>query len=135
MLDQLKQMCVQALAPVMLKARWRPAATIPLTDDYLKVKFGYDDEKDIKQHIKIVRDYTMSSFERLATLWQQVRYLDRAGIPGALVECGVWKGGSSGMMALAHLSIGNRPTRKIHLFDSFQGLPQPRAAEDGDSAV
>lgn len=38
------------------------------------------------------------------------------------------------MMALAHLANGP-PTRSIHLFDSFQGLPEPDAELDGEMAV
>lgn len=74
------------------------------------------------------------SFERLATLWQQVRYLDRYSVPGALVECGVWRGGAAGMMALAHLSCGV-PHRDLHLFDSFKGLPEPLTSVDGKDAT
>lgn len=94
----------------------------------------YDDEEAARQAVSIVDDYTMISYERLVTLWQQVRYLDRAEIPGCLVECGTWKGGACGMMALAHLA-GEAAMRPIHLFDSFRGLPEPDGERDGDAAV
>ena len=94
----------------------------------------YDDEDAAREAMAIVEDYTMLSYQRMVTLWQQVRYLDRAGIPGCLVECGTWKGGASAMMALAHCRSGH-PQRELHLFDSFQGLPEPDHANDGDLAV
>lgn len=94
----------------------------------------YDDEEAAREAVRVVDDYTMTSYERLVTLWQQVRYLDRAGIQGSLVECGTWKGGACGMMALAHLAVGG-PIRPLHLFDSFQGLPEPDAERDGVVAV
>src|SRR5947208_1706970 len=50
-----------------------------------------------------VRPYTMTGFERVAALCQSVAYLETAGIAGAVVECGVWKGGSAMAAALALL--------------------------------
>lgn len=94
----------------------------------------YDGEPEAQRALKIVDDYTMSSYQRMITLWQQVRYLDEARIPGCFVECGTWRGGSMGMMALAHLSQGT-PYRPLHLFDSFEGLPEPNADKDGAKAV
>ena len=38
------------------------------------------------------------------------------------------------MMALAHLRE-RRPTRDLHLFDSFVGLPEPDARRDGAAAI
>lgn len=46
------------------------------------------------------------------------------GLPGSIVECGVWRGG---MMAGIATILG--PERDYYLFDSFEGLPQ---AEDID---
>ncbi len=94
----------------------------------------YDDEESAREAVKLIDQFTMVSYERLITLWQQVHYLDKARIPGSLVECGTWKGGASGMMALAHLKSGV-PSRELHLFDSFQGLPEPDKERDGESAV
>lgn len=94
----------------------------------------YDEEDLARAALRIVDDYTMTSYERIVTLWQQVRYLDRAGIAGSLVECGTWRGGAMGMMALAHMASGP-PTRMLHLFDSFEGLPEPDGAKDSEMAV
>jgi hypothetical protein len=113
---------------------WRPARATPLRDGFLRAEFGIDEEVEIKAAVRRVRGNTMTSFERLATLWQQVRYLDRYAIGGALVECGTWRGGSVGMMALAHLASEPTPSRQIHLFDSFEGLPEP-TAKDGTKAA
>jgi len=93
-------------------------------------RLGYDEEELAVAAVRIVDDNTMTSYQRLVTLWNQIRYLDRAGIPGCLVECGSWKGGSSGMMALAHKASGP-VSRHLHVFDSFQGLPEPDADHDG----
>jgi O-methyltransferase len=94
----------------------------------------YEEEDRAREALKVVEEHTMTSYERMMTLWQQVRYLDRAGIEGCLVECGTWRGGAMGMMALAHLASGP-PTRTLHLFDSFEGLPEPDGVKDSDMAV
>lgn len=52
------------------------------------------------------------------------------GVPGAVVECGVARGGSAGLLASIAVPAG----RDLWLFDSFQGLPQP-GPEDGPRAA
>jgi len=58
--------------------------------------------------------------------------LCRTGAPvaGAVVECGVWRGGMIAAMAEV---LG--PARCYYLFDSFEGLPPADAAKDGARAV
>jgi hypothetical protein len=68
------------------------------------------------------------------TLYQQVAYCERYKVPGAFVECGVWKGGAAGMMALANLQTGS-VRRQLHLFDAFQEICEPDSAVDGDRAL
>src|ERR1700723_3657872 len=50
-----------------------------------------------------VKPYTLTSPERMAALRQAVQYVVRAGVPGAIVECGVWRGGS--MLIIAHTLV------------------------------
>ncbi|MFH1024667.1 MAG: TylF/MycF/NovP-related O-methyltransferase [Planctomycetota bacterium] len=71
-----------------------------------------------------VRPFTMTSPERIYAVIQAVNHIVRAGIPGDLVECGVWRGGSS--MAAALTLLGRGVTdRDLHLFDTFEGMPAP----------
>jgi O-methyltransferase len=42
---------------------------------------------------------------------------------GDVIECGSWKGGSAANLSLICKIVG----RKLRLFDSFQGLPPPKA--------
>ena len=70
-----------------------------------------------------VRPYTLTSIERVTGLSQAVRYLVRARIPGALAECGVWKGGSMMAIALTLLELGE--VRDLYLFDTFEGMSLP----------
>ncbi|HYD46915.1 MAG TPA: TylF/MycF/NovP-related O-methyltransferase, partial [Terriglobales bacterium] len=68
-----------------------------------------------------VEPYTCTSLARVAALIRAVRYLVRYRIPGALVECGVWRGGS--MMAVALTLIDENATdRDLYLFDTFEGM-------------
>jgi len=109
-----------------------PPSRVPKRSEHPAL--NYDEEEVAREAIALVESHTMLSYQRLVTLWQQVRYLDRAGIQGALIECGTWKGGAAAMMALAHRQSGT-PHRELHLFDSFEGLPEPDRAHDGDMAV
>jgi O-methyltransferase len=70
-----------------------------------------------------VQPYTMTSKERIFALRKSVEYIVRHGIPGDIVECGVWKGGS--MMTVARTLMENKATRKLHLFDTFEGMTKP----------
>lgn len=130
-----KRLIKNILLPQIIKRGWRPSRATPIDEMYLASQFGYDEEQEIKDAVRLVNQNTMTSFERLASLWQQVRYVDKYNIPGAFVECGVWKGGSVGMMALAHRRSCAKPWRRLHLFDSFQGLPEPKSAVDGVEAI
>lgn len=80
--------------------------------------------------IRAVRPWTMTSAERIYALIQAVRYVTSSGIPGAIVECGVWKGGS--MAAIARTLLQMQDTsRDLYLFDTFEGMTAP-AANDVD---
>ncbi len=63
----------------------------------------------------------MTSPERGFALWQAVKHVVDNNIPGAFVECGVWKGGSSLIMVLTLLELG-AANRDIYLFDTFDGM-------------
>jgi O-methyltransferase len=74
--------------------------------------------------IRAVRPYTMTTPERIFGLCNAVRYIVRYGIDGAIVECGVWRGGS--MMAVARtLRSMREETRQLYLFDTFTGMTSP----------
>ncbi|QAA81373.1 macrocin O-methyltransferase [Aequorivita sp. H23M31] len=80
-------------------------------------------ESDIKI-IDAVKNYTMTSSERIKVLLEAVDYIDKNKIPGDYVECGVWKGGSSLAVAMKLEEIGNL-NKNIWLFDTFEGMSEP----------
>jgi Macrocin-O-methyltransferase (TylF) len=78
-----------------------------------------------------VKDFSMTSIERLYAMHKATEYVCRAGIQGSIVECGVWRGGSMMMAALTLQSLGDT-SRELYLFDTYEGLPKPNANEDVD---
>jgi len=66
----------------------------------------------------------MTSKERMYALYKSVQYVIKNDIPGDFVECGVWRGGSTMLIAytLKELSATDR---KIYLYDTFKGMTQP----------
>jgi hypothetical protein len=91
------------------------------TDDSLGKSYP-DFEPQAIATIEGVRPYTMTSPERVYALIQAVKYIVAAGLPGDFVECGVWKGGSMMTMAQTLLRLGDT-SRRLHLFDTFEGMP------------
>jgi O-methyltransferase len=79
---------------------------------------------ELEGTIKRVRRHTMTTPRRIAALCDGVEHVVRAEVPGAIVECGVWKGGSMMAAALTLLRLGVRD-RDLYLFDTFQGMPPP----------
>ena len=69
------------------------------------------------------KPFTLTSTERLYALYRAVEYLVSRDVPGDLVECGVWRGGSVMMMALMLQQLGT--TRRLWCFDTFEGMPAP----------
>jgi O-methyltransferase len=68
--------------------------------------------------------YTMTGLQSLYALVQAVEYVVKNQIPGDIVECGVWRGGS--MMAIAKTLIAlNHQERNLYLYDTFEGMPEP----------
>lgn len=82
--------------------------------------------------LKKVESFTMVGHDRLYGLIDLVRQVEQENLPGAVVECGVWKGGAAAIMARTIKRFGYR--RALWLFDSFAGLPAPSAA-DGEKAA
>ncbi len=74
--------------------------------------------------VERVTPYTMTSIGRLVALIDAVRYVVRNGLPGDFAECGVWRGGSMMAVALTLLSEGDTG-RRLHLYDTFEGMTPP----------
>jgi len=81
-------------------------------------------EKEFWEIYAICKDYTMTSPERMYSLYKAVKYVADAKIPGDFVECGVWKGGSAMVIACTLKTLGIND-RRIYLYDTFEGMSEP----------
>ncbi|MEU4804557.1 TylF/MycF family methyltransferase [Actinosynnema sp. NPDC023587] len=72
--------------------------------------------------------HTMIGLKRLDNLQECVEAVIRDGVPGDLVETGVWRGGASIFMRAVVRAHGDAE-RRVWLADSFQGMPT--VGEDG----
>ena len=112
--------------PRMLATGWAARARHFLLGPY---SADYDDAT--VETIRRVRRHTLTSPARLEALISAVQHVAGARLPGAVVECGVWRGGS--MMAVAlTLQRCNAADRDLYLFDTFTGMTEP-TPEDVDS--
>lgn len=88
-------------------------------------------------HIAIINKagpYTLTSQERLFGLIESVKWVVQRNIPGSIVECGVWKGGSM-MAAALSLIHWKQQNRDLYLFDTFEGMPKPTKEDVHHSGV
>lgn len=74
--------------------------------------------------IERVQPFTMLSPDRLYAFMEATRHVVKAKLPGAIVECGVWKGGAV-MSSLLALVDSGCTDREIYLYDTFEGMPMP----------
>lgn len=78
--------------------------------------------------VRKVAPYTLTPPERIYNLELAVRHVVRRRVPGDIVECGVWRGGS--MMAVAHVLMDEGDEeRRLVLFDTFEGMTEPTAED------
>lgn len=76
---------------------------------------------------------TMVGLTRLNNLQSCIETALREGVPGDLIETGVWRGGACIFMR-AVLAVHGVVDRRVFVADSFQGLPPPEVAQDaGDT--
>lgn len=90
----------------------------------LERRMPNDFDDRLAETIRAVSPYTMTSPARLAALYDAVHHIVRYDVPGDVVECGVWKGGSMMVVARTLRELG-RTERALHLFDTFAGMPEP----------
>lgn len=90
----------------------------------LSDSFPSDFTEEEKACVSFVRGTTMTSLERLVSLSRAVDYIEKNGIAGDIVECGVWRGGSM-MLIAKKLLLAKSENRHLFLFDTFEGMSEP----------
>jgi hypothetical protein len=89
-----------------------------------KPKFRRYHDDEARATITAVKPWTMTSYDRIFALIVAVRYLVQHNVPGEVVECGVWRGGSMQAVARTLLNL-SAADRDLHLYDTFEGMPAP----------
>jgi O-methyltransferase len=85
--------------------------------------------RKLEEPFHSVFPYTQVHPVRQANLLRLANDVEARNLDGAVVECGVLDGGTAALMAYGTARSG----RKIHLFDSWSGLPAT-TEEDGKAA-
>ncbi len=101
-------------------------------------RLGFDvialSANDVEPHYFEINDrvepFTMTSLSRVFALIAAAEHVSGKGVQGAVVECGVWKGGST-MAALLALARLKDFSREVWLYDTFEGMAAP-TRQDGD---
>jgi hypothetical protein len=99
--------------------------------------FPVDLTEEERRIVQLVRPYTMTGVDRIVALVHAVRYLTHYRIPGAFVECGVWRGGSMMAAAAALLAAGD-DERELYCYDTFEGMSPPTSVDvsyEGEAAT
>lgn len=79
---------------------------------------------------------SMVSVDRLMALISATKYIIENNIEGDFVECGVWRGGCA--LTMAMILKDYKVSRKIYLYDTFEGMTRPGKEDlgfDGSSAL
>jgi len=98
---------------------------LPRNPKEKEIPYDFRLEKEFLEIYEKCKDFTMTSIERMFSLYKAVEYVVKNKIPGDIVECGVWKGGSMMLCALTLLKM-NDTLRKIYLYDTYQGMTEPK---------
>lgn len=101
----------------------QPTSRRHVIDEFADKLFLADEarQRDIYAQVK---SRTMIGGLGILANMDAIDYLCRNKISGAIVECGVWKGGSVAAM-ISRLMDNNDQTRKVFLFDTFAGMTAP----------
>ena len=108
-------------------------------DGVTKSYHDIDDPFFIETFPKI-KDHTITAMggaEPTWALYKSIQYIVKNDIPGDIVECGVWNGGSILLAAMALIHFGDT-SRRLYLYDTFNGMPRPDDIDkrwDGISAL
>ena len=88
--------------------------------------FGYPLHFSLEdiQMCELVRPYTKLTAYRIKSLIAAVRYIVKAGVSGAFVDCGVWKGGSALTMIYTLMALKSQ-IKDSYLYDTFAGMAEP----------
>jgi O-methyltransferase len=81
---------------------------------------------EFQRYFNIAAPRTLVSADRCYVLYTLLR--QAIHLQGDIWECGVYRGGTAAMMAALIADIA--PSKRIYLFDTFEGMPETDAQKD-----
>lgn len=119
-----KRRAVRAMQSFLSRYRLRLVEPygIPWIGDYTKLTSKQHQENRERGQYWPVRAHTMIGLKRLNNIQACVETILRDGVPGDLIETGVWRGGACIFMKGILRAYGDE-VRAVWLADSFEGLP------------
>ena len=97
--------------------------------ELIRRTFAALNNDDVKS---IMKPFTMVGPLHIDLALNAIQKLNDQNIDGAIVECGVWKGGVS--MGMMMVNLRHNTEREFYLFDTFDGLPEPTDDKNGKHA-
>jgi hypothetical protein len=89
-------------------------------------QLGIADEMNkpiIKKILDAVMPYSMVHETGIVFTMAAVVYAIKNELPGAILECGTWRGGCSVAMLLVQRELFGKILKPVYMLDSFEGLP------------
>jgi O-methyltransferase len=114
---RLRRLLAVGLRRILARRSLELVQVVPL--DMERRSLGLDQPPDAE---------TMIGLRRLDNLQACITDVLRCGVPGDLIETGVWRGGATIFMRAVLKAYGD-PKRNVWVADSFQGLPKPDEAQ------
>lgn len=74
-------------------------------------------------------DESMVAWQGMHDAFDAAAYITESNIEGDVVECGVWRGGVSGLMKDVVYANEGSSERKFWLFDTFEGMTAPSKSD------
>ena len=68
------------------------------------------------------------------SIYKTIEYVVTNDIPGDIVQCGVWSGGSARFIAESLRHFGDT-SRAIYLYDTYEGMPEPDDVDKDSTGV
>lgn len=83
-------------------------------------------DQNVETWLRRVSRSMLGEYETLVATFELAKSLIARGVPGDFVEAGVYAGAEIAVMAKAIVLAGAEGRgRRVHVFDSFQGIPEP----------
>lgn len=76
--------------------------------------------------------HAQQNYASLSMAYDLATMIEKDKVAGAIVECGVWRGGAAAVMGT--VADRAKTNRKLWLFDSFEGMPAASKEDVGEDA-